>query len=85
MCSISGRSGRGRSAESRVSSGGGEGINGGSIGAAPDGLATTPTYGSGEHPTVAHATWIESTPRGIHVEQITVPLEAPPRQLLAAP
>ncbi len=58
-------------------------INVGSIGEAPDGLATAPTYGSGEHPQVAHATWIESTPQGIHVEQITVPLEAAPRQLLA--
>jgi predicted phosphodiesterase len=29
-------------------------------------------------PRVAHATWIESTPRGLHVEQITVPLETAP-------
>ncbi|MBX3199722.1 MAG: metallophosphoesterase family protein [Labilithrix sp.] len=60
-------------------------VNVGSIGEAPDGLATPLTYGGAERPTVAHATWIESTPQGIHVEQITVPLEAPARQLLAAP
>jgi hypothetical protein len=59
-------------------------INVGSIGEAPDGLATPPVYGAGEYPQVAHATWIESTPQGIHVEQITVPLEAPPRQLRVA-
>jgi predicted phosphodiesterase len=59
-------------------------VNVGSIGEAPDGLRTAPLYGSGEHPLVAHATWIESTPRGISIEQITVPLEAPPRQLRAA-
>ncbi len=58
-------------------------VNVGSIGEAPDGLSATPSYGSDQHPQVAHATWIESTPQGIHVEQITVPLEAPPRQLLA--
>lgn len=61
-------------------------INVGSVGEAPDGLATPPTYGSRERPLVAHATWIESTPRGIQVEQITVPLEASaPRELHAAP
>jgi predicted phosphodiesterase len=59
-------------------------VNVGSIGEAPDGLATPPSYGNGEHPMVAHATWIESTPQGISVEQITVPLEAPPRRLRAA-
>jgi hypothetical protein len=58
-------------------------INVGSVGEAPDGLTAPPTYGSKEQPLLAHATWIESTPRGIHVEQITVPLEAPARQLLA--
>ncbi|HEX3345938.1 MAG TPA: metallophosphoesterase family protein [Polyangiaceae bacterium] len=42
-------------------------VNVGSVGEAP---------GSG--PRVAHATWIESTPRGLHVEQITVPLEDTP-------
>jgi predicted phosphodiesterase len=41
-------------------------VNVGSVGEAP---------GSG--PRVAHATWIESTPRGVHVETIAVPLESP--------
>lgn len=50
-------------------------INVGSIGEAPDGLRTGPTFPDGPRPLVAHATWIESTPRGITVEQITVPLE----------
>ena len=59
-------------------------VNVGSIGEAPDGLATPLTYGSEGAPTVAHATWIESTPRGIAVEQITVPLDAPPRHQLRA-
>jgi predicted phosphodiesterase len=60
-------------------------INVGSIGEAPDGLTAPLAYGSGGYPVVAHATWIESTPQGIQIEQITVPLEAPPRQLRAAP
>jgi len=55
----------------------------GSIGEAPDGLQTPPTYGKDGHSLVAHATWIESTPQGIAVEQITVPLEAPPQLRLA--
>jgi predicted phosphodiesterase len=38
-------------------------INVGSVGEAPGGQR------------VAHATWIESTPRGLHVEPIIVPLE----------
>jgi len=42
-------------------------VNVGSVGEAP-----------GAGPRVAHATWIESTPRGIHVEQIVVPLESAP-------
>ena len=42
-------------------------VNVGSVGEAP-----------GVGPRVAHATWIESTPRGLHVEQITVPLETAP-------
>jgi predicted phosphodiesterase len=41
-------------------------VNVGSVGEAP-----------GAGPRVAHATWIESTPRGLHVEQIVVPLETP--------
>jgi predicted phosphodiesterase len=59
-------------------------VNCGSIGEAPDGLASPPGYGSAEYPQVAHATWIESTPQGVQIEQITVPLEAPPRQLRVA-
>jgi diadenosine tetraphosphatase ApaH/serine/threonine PP2A family protein phosphatase len=45
-------------------------VNVGSVGEAP--------VSSGAGPRVAHATWVESTPRGIHVEQITVPLESAP-------
>jgi predicted phosphodiesterase len=41
-------------------------VNVGSVGEAP---------GSGSR--IAHATWIESTPRGVHVEPIVVPLERP--------
>jgi predicted phosphodiesterase len=60
-------------------------VNVGSVGEAPDGLRNPPGHATGEHPLVAHATWIESTPQGIAVEQITVPLETPqPRQLRAA-
>lgn len=59
-------------------------INVGSIGEAPDGLASPPGYATRAYPKVAHATWIESTPQGIHVEQITVPLDEPPRELLTA-
>jgi predicted phosphodiesterase len=40
-------------------------VNVGSVGEAP-----------GTGPRVAHATWIESTPRGVHVEPISVPLES---------
>lgn len=58
-------------------------VNVGSIGEAPDGLKGPLTYGSGEHPSVAHATWIESTPQGIQIEQITVPLESPQQLRLA--
>ncbi len=50
-------------------------INVGSIGEAPDGLGSSPAYGSSDRPLVAHATWIESAPSGITVEQIVVPLE----------
>lgn len=48
-------------------------INVGSTGQAPDGLAPAPHH---EAPRVAHATWIESTPSGLAVEQFVVPLEA---------
>lgn len=62
-------------------------VNVGSIGEAPDGLPTAPAYPyvSGDRPMVAHATWIESTPRGIVVEPITVPLEVVEHPLRAAP
>jgi predicted phosphodiesterase len=43
-------------------------VNVGSVGEAP---------GAGSR--VAHATWIESTPRGVHVEPITVPLDDAPQ------
>jgi predicted phosphodiesterase len=61
-------------------------INVGSIGEAPDGLAEPPSQsgGAGQRPLVAHATWIESTPQGINVESISVPLDAPSERLLAA-
>jgi predicted phosphodiesterase len=42
-------------------------VNVGSVGEAP-----------GAGPRVAHATWIESTPRGLHVEPISVPLDGAP-------
>jgi predicted phosphodiesterase len=58
-------------------------VNVGSIGEAPDGLAEPPSAG-GVRPLVAHATWIESTPAGINVESISVPLDAPSERLLAA-
>jgi predicted phosphodiesterase len=60
-------------------------VNVGSIGQAPDGLPEASSFGPGTRPLVAHATWIESTPQGIHVESIAVPLEAPSERLLAAP
>ena len=44
-------------------------VNVGSVGEAP---------GSGQR--VAHATWIESTPNGVTVEPITVPLDTPARR-----
>jgi predicted phosphodiesterase len=48
-------------------------VNVGSIGQAPDGMSTAE---EGAAPLVAHATWIESTPSGLSVEQIVVPLRA---------
>jgi putative phosphoesterase len=62
-------------------------INVGSIGEAPDGLteaASASATAGGARPIVAHATWIESTPQGINVEQISVPLDAPSDRLLLA-
>jgi putative phosphoesterase len=61
-------------------------INVGSIGEAPDGLAVPPSQSgtAAQRPLVAHATWIESTPQGINVESISVPLDAPSERLLAA-
>jgi predicted phosphodiesterase len=44
-------------------------VNVGSVGEAP---------GSSAGPRVAHAAWIESTPRGLHVEPIVVPLDSAP-------
>lgn len=54
----------------------------GSVGEAPDGVSLR------ERPKVAHATWIESSPSGLTVEQIVVPLEVStdePRAASAAP
>lgn len=57
----------------------------GSIGEAPDGLTEAPSQsGTSPRALVAHATWIESTPQGINVESISVPLDAPSERLLAA-
>jgi predicted phosphodiesterase len=44
-------------------------VNVGSVGEAP-----------GAGPRVAHATWIESTPRGLNVEAVCVPLERIPSE-----
>jgi predicted phosphodiesterase len=60
-------------------------INVGSVGEAPDGIGTALHYGSGKAPLLAHATWIESTPSGTFVEQITVPLEEPSASIHATP
>jgi predicted phosphodiesterase len=59
-------------------------VNVGSIGEAPDGLETPPSYALGNRSLVAHATWIESTPQGIVVEPIVVPLDAPSERRLVA-
>lgn len=59
-------------------------INVGSIGEAPDGLGASPTFPYAARPLVAHATWIESTPAGIVVEPIVVPLDEPAPRRLAA-
>lgn len=59
-------------------------INVGSVGEAPDGLKTPVSFGEeGVYPQVAHATWIESGPQGIQVEQIVVPLDPPKKLRLA--
>jgi predicted phosphodiesterase len=50
-------------------------VNVGSVGDAPDGGVTS-SRGATRQPVVAHATWIDSTPSGIFVEQIRVPLDA---------
>ncbi len=44
-------------------------INVGSVGDAPDGKPSADAP-----PQVAHATWIDSTPTGLYIEQIAVPL-----------
>jgi len=59
-------------------------INVGSVGDAPDSASeSTPAPGTGvaggRAPTIAHATWIESSPAGLTVEQIIVPLAPPVR------
>lgn len=59
-------------------------INVGSVGEAPDSLSEAPAADGAVAPVVAHATWIESTPQGIHVESISVPLDPPREQLLLA-
>lgn len=53
-------------------------INVGSVGEAPDGVDAAASDRRG---TVAHATWIESSPQGITVEAITVPLHRSAPQL----
>jgi predicted phosphodiesterase len=45
-------------------------VNVGSVGEAPDGGASI----TGRRSTIAHATWIESTPAGITVEQVVIPI-----------
>jgi predicted phosphodiesterase len=45
-------------------------INVGSVGEAPDGREMVP----GRASSIAHATWIESTPAGITVEQVVIPI-----------
>lgn len=59
-------------------------VNVGSVGEAPDGLEPPSFEGEQRRPLVAHATWIESTPQGIIVEPISVPLDMPSERLLAA-
>src|SRR6516225_9636046 len=49
-------------------------VNVGSVGEAP---------GAGAR--IAHATWIESTPRGVHVEPMVVPLGEPAEAAASAP
>ena len=49
----------------------------GSIGEAPDGLPSAPSSFKGPRALVAHATWIETSPSGISVESIVVPLDEP--------
>jgi predicted phosphodiesterase len=48
-------------------------INVGSVGEAPDGEPMAP----GRRSSVAHATWIESTPGGVNVEQVVIPVSDP--------
>jgi predicted phosphodiesterase len=55
-------------------------INVGSIGEAPDGQASVE---AGRPSSYAHATWIESTPSGLLVEQITVPTGKSETRLVA--
>lgn len=48
-------------------------VNVGSVGEAPDGAIDLPD--GWKRPHVAHATWIESTPAGLSIEHIAVPLD----------
>lgn len=48
-------------------------VNVGSVGEAPDGALEAP--GGRKKPRVAHAAWIESTPSGLAIEHIAVPLD----------
>jgi predicted phosphodiesterase len=53
-------------------------VNVGSVGEAPDGA------GPGGAPMFAHATWIDSTPNGVIVEQVVVPLGRPEKRVGSA-
>ncbi len=48
-------------------------VNVGSVGEAPDGAIEGPA--GKKRPRVAHATWIETTPGGLSIEHIAVPLD----------
>ncbi len=49
-------------------------VNVGSVGEAPDGAIDLPN--GRKRPRVAHATWIETTPAGLSIEHIAVPLDS---------
>jgi predicted phosphodiesterase len=65
-------------------------INVGSVGEAPDGRGAPASGASvGEasrvRSSLAHATWIESTPAGLIVEQVTIPIGEVSQRILAHP